>query len=75
MWHNNKSVLYTYAHVNSKMAFAIVEGLSGWKQIAQTSVDGVTNVLDILAAAQASKRKVNVYIANDGMIYSAYMLP
>jgi len=72
MWYT-KLILYTYAHVNSKYAFAILEGISGWKQIAPTSPDGVSNVLNILAVAQASKRPVNVYIASDGMIYAAYM--
>ena len=33
MWHNNKSVVSVYAHVNTKLGFAIVEGLSGWKRI------------------------------------------
>lgn len=74
MWYNDKTVLYTYAHVRSKGAFAIFDGLSGWKQIAATSADGVSNVLDILVAAQASRRKVNVYISSDGMIQSVYML-
>lgn len=75
MWYCNKLVLYTYAHVNTMTAFAIIDGISEWKQIAPVSPDGVTNVLDILKVAQANKRQVCVYIANDGMIYAAYMLP
>lgn len=75
MWHTNKSVIYTYAHVNSKLGFAIFDGISGWKQIAPTSPDGVSNVLDILTVAQANNRKVNVYIPDDGMISAVYMLP
>ena len=74
MWHPNKLVISTYAHVNSKLAYAIIEGMSGWKRIAPTSADGVTNVLDILKVAQANKRRVSVYIPDDGMIYAAYML-
>ncbi len=74
MWYCNKLVLNTYAHVNAKLAYAILEGISGWKQIAPTSPDGVSNVLDILAVAQASKRQVCVYIDNNGMIIAAYML-
>jgi hypothetical protein len=75
MWYSNKLVFYTYAHVNTQYAFAIIEGLSGWKRIAPSSPDGVTNVLDILKVAQANDRKVSVYIPDDGMIYAAYMLP
>ena len=72
MWHTNKLVQYTYAHVNSKVAHAIIEGLTGWKQVAPTSVDGVSNVLNILTVAQANGRRVNVYIADDGRIQSVY---
>ncbi|OZH54415.1 hypothetical protein AFK68_11085 [Hydrocoleum sp. CS-953] len=76
MWYNNRLVLFTYAHVNTRYAFAGIEGVSGgWKRIAPTSPDGVTNVLDILKVAQGNKRRVHVYIANDGMIYAAIMLP
>ena len=74
-WINNKHVIDTYGHVNSKVAYAIIEGLSGWKQIAPVSPDGVSNVLDILKVAQANGRKVNVYLGSDGQIYATYMLP
>ncbi len=73
-WINNKKVIYTYAHVNTQYAFAIIEGLSGWKQIAPVSPDGVSNVLDILKIAQANGRRVSVYIGSDGKIYAAYLL-
>lgn len=73
MWHNNKSVKSVYAHVNTKYAFAIIEGLSGWKQIAPNSSDGVTNVLDIIKVAKANDKRVNVYIGSDDKIYAAYM--
>lgn len=74
MWYNNKSVLYVYAHVNSRNAYAIIEGLSGWKKIAPVSADGVTNVLDILKVAKANERRVNVFIESDDQIYSTYMI-
>ncbi len=73
-WINNKKVLRAYSHVNTKTAFAIIEGMSGWKRIAQTSPDGVSNVLVILKLAQSSGRQVSVYIGADGQIYAAYML-
>ncbi len=73
MWHNNKSVVTVYAHVNAKVAYAIIDGLSGWKRINPTSTDGVTNVLDLLSAAKANGRTVNVYIGSDDQISAAYM--
>ena len=73
-WVPSKKVINTYGHVNTKYAFAIIEGLSGWKQIAPSSSDGVSNVLDILKVAQANERKASVYIGSDGKIYAAYML-
>ena len=73
MWHNNKSVVAVYAHVNTKLGHAIIDGLSGWKRINPASVDGVTNVLDLLVAAKANGRTVNVYIGSDDQISAAYM--
>ncbi|MGD8663164.1 MAG: M6 family metalloprotease domain-containing protein [Desulfobacterales bacterium] len=73
-WINNKLVLYTYAHANSKVAYAIIESLSGWRKIAPTSADGVTNVLNILDAAKANGKRVNVYIGSDNQIYAVYMV-
>ena len=73
MWHSNKSVVSVYAHVNAKVAYAIIDGLSGWKRINPTSTDGVTNVLDLLSAAKANGRTVNVYIGSDDQISAAYM--
>ena len=73
MWHNNKSVVSVYAHVNTKLGYAIIDGLSGWKRINPTSADGVTNVLDLLVSAKANGKTVNVYIASDDQIRAAYM--
>ncbi len=73
-WINNKKVIDSYAHVNTKLAYGIIEGLSGWKQIAPVSPDGVSNLLDILKVAQANGRRVSVYIGSDEKIYAAYML-
>lgn len=75
MWYTNRTVRYVYAHVSTKYAMAVISGLSGWKRINPSSADGVTNVLDILTAAQANQRKVNVYINSDDRILSAYILP
>ncbi len=69
-----KKVIDTYGHVNAKLAYAILEGISGWKQIAPVSPDGVSNVLHILKVAQANGHQVSAYIGTDGQIYAAYML-
>lgn len=73
MWHNNKSVVSVYAHVNTKLGYAIIDGLSGWKRINPASADGVTNVLDLLGAAKANGKTVNVFIGSDDQISAAYM--
>jgi hypothetical protein len=73
-WVNNKLVSYTYGHVNTMYAFAIIEGLSGWKRIKPVSVDGVSNVLDVLKVAKANGRRVNVYIGSNNQIHAAVML-
>jgi hypothetical protein len=73
MWHNNKTVVSVYAHVNTQYAFAIIDGVSGWKRINPTSADGVTNVLDILNTAKANGKNVNVYLDGDDRISAAYM--
>lgn len=62
MWHNNLSVTRTHSKNGSKMAWAIISGISGWKRIKPDSSDGVTNVFMILNAALANNRKVDVYI-------------
>ncbi|MCP5275702.1 MAG: M6 family metalloprotease domain-containing protein [Burkholderiales bacterium] len=72
-WIFNKKVRYTSGHTNTKWAHAIIEDVSGWRQIAANSSDGVTNVLNILDAANANDRRVNVYYGTDGKIYSTYM--
>jgi hypothetical protein len=73
MWNYNKDVRYVYAHVNTMHAFAVIDGLTGWKRIAPVSPDGVTNVLDILKVAKANNRKVNVYVSSaDDQIQAAY---
>jgi M6 family metalloprotease-like protein len=71
-WINAKLVLHTYAHANSKTAYAIIESLSGWRKIAPTSADGVTNVMRILNAAKANAKRVNVYIDADNQIQAVY---
>jgi hypothetical protein len=73
-WLYNKLVLYTYGHANTMHALAVIEGANEWKRIAPVSVDGVSNVLDILKVAKANGRRVHVYIGSDGQIYAAVML-
>lgn len=72
-WISNKLVERTYAHTNTKFAYAIIEGLSGWRRIASNSADGVTNVLTILDDARAKEKRVHVYIGSDNLIHAVYM--
>lgn len=72
-WQYNRLVESVYAHTNTATAYAIIEDVNGWIRIAATSPDGVTNVLNLLIAAKANERRVNVYIANDE-IQAAYLL-
>ena len=75
MWHYGKTIRYVSAHVNTKWAHAIfkdIPGMTGWLKINAASSDGVTNVLDILTAAVADQRKVNVLIESN-QVKSVYM--
>lgn len=72
MWHTNKTVVSVYAHVNTQTAYAIIEGISGWKAIKKSSSDGVSNTLGILNNAKLSGKKVNVFIGDDNLITAAY---
>jgi len=72
MWYNNKAVVSVYAHVNSKTAYAIIEGVSGWKLLKQTSTDGVTNTLALLNNAKVTGKKVTVFIDDDNKIVAVY---
>lgn len=65
MWVNNKQVRYVYSTSGSKSAFAIFDGIDGWKQISRDSNDGVTNMVTLLSAANSNNRKVNLYLDGD----------
>ncbi len=73
MWKTNVDVLNVYATADTKNCWAIISGETGWKQVKQTSTDGVTNVGVILSAAKANSRKVHVYLAG-GQITAAIMV-
>ncbi|MCP5002646.1 MAG: hypothetical protein GY941_01650 [Planctomycetes bacterium] len=70
MWYDNKAVIRTHSKNGSRMAWAFIEGISGYKRIRPTSNDGVTNVFLILSTARANNRRVDVYI-RDGYIEQA----
>jgi hypothetical protein len=70
MWYTNKTVLRTHCKNGSRMAWAIIEGVGGYKRIRPTVADGVTNLFIILSTARANGRKVDVYI-KDGHIEQA----
>lgn len=65
MWHNNKTVVATHTKDGTRMAWAIISGIPGWKRIRTTSPDGVTNLHLLLSTARANNRPVDVYIDND----------
>ena len=65
MWHNNKSVVRTHAKDGSKLAYAIISGMSGWKRIRPSQSDGVSNIHLLLSTALANNRRVDVYIENN----------
>jgi hypothetical protein len=70
MWTYNKTVIRTHAKSGSRMAWAIIDGISGYKRIRPTSPDGVTNLHLLLSTARANNRRVDVYI-RDGYIEQA----
>ncbi|NJC25619.1 M6 family metalloprotease domain-containing protein [Neolewinella antarctica] len=72
-WVFGKNAVYISSRVGTKWAHAIIEDSAGWKRIAPTSLDGVTNVVTILNAAVTKNKKVNVYFGTDGEIYGVYM--
>jgi hypothetical protein len=65
MWYNNKSVIRTHCKNGTKTAYAIIDGISGWKMIRPNSTDGVTNIFMILSVARANGRNVDVYIQDN----------
>ncbi len=62
MWEQNKDVQYVYSTHNSRQVWAIVSGVSGWKQVKTDSPDGVANIARILSAAKGHGRKVDIYL-------------
>jgi hypothetical protein len=65
MWNNDKTVNRTYSSNDSQNAWAIIDGIAGWKKIKTGASDGVTNVFMMLCAAKANGRMVDVYIVSD----------
>ena len=73
MWHTNKLIQHLYAVNGAQQIWAIFDGLPGWKRVAATSPDGVTNVGTLLSSAKAHGRQVSVFINND-QVERAWML-
>ena len=65
MWHNNRTVVSAHAKDGSRMAWAIISGISGWKRIRPNVPDGVTNLHLLLSVALANNRRVDVFIQNN----------
>lgn len=73
MWQNNLQVLATFASNDSQNAWANLSGL-GWRKIGPKTSDGVTNLFQMMNAARASGRPVNVFIDGASQITIAYLL-
>lgn len=71
-WISNATVRFTYTVASSQAAWAYIETI-GWRRIRTGSPDGVSNVFGICCRAQASGKKVNVYI-DDAYLYSVVQL-
>lgn len=71
MWHNDRGVVRTHCKNGTQQAWAIIGGLSGWKRIAPSAADGVSNIFLILSMAQANNRNVDVYIDASDQITQA----
>ncbi|CAN5606191.1 hypothetical protein BH23ACT6_BH23ACT6_19640 [soil metagenome] len=64
MWHNSIKVEHYYAS-SSRLCYAILQGMSGWKRVDPASTDGVSNVGSLLAVAHAEQRTVSAYLVDD----------
>jgi len=62
MWNNNVNVQLVYATHGSQAVWAIFSGIAGWKRVKTGSADAVANITELLSAAKAHGRKVNVYL-------------
>ena len=62
MWKNNVSVLRVYATHGTQVVYAIFSGVTGWQRVKPGSPDGVSNITELLSAAKAHGRNVNVFL-------------
>ena len=62
MWNNNVSVQTVYATNGAQAVWAIFGGIAGWKRVKPGSADGVGNLAELLSAAKAHGRNVNVFL-------------
>jgi len=62
MWHYNVTIQRVYITNDPQNAWAVFNGISGWKRIKAGAADGVTNVGALLSTALANSRQVDVYL-------------
>lgn len=62
MWNNNVSVQRVYATNGSQAVWAIFSGIAGWKRVKPGAADAVGNLAELLSAAKAHGRNVNVFL-------------
>lgn len=71
-WQGSKAVLSTFTSPHSKNAWAYIQDV-GWRKVDTLTADGVTNMFELLVAAQAFNKKVTVYV-DASSIHQAYCL-
>ena len=69
-WQYNKVVNSTFASPHSMNAWAYIQD-NGWRKVQTLTPDGDSNAFTLLVEAQASNRKVHVYV-DGSLIYQAY---
>ena len=72
-WVYGKKVRYVSGDRNTKLAYTIIDGFTGWRRIKPSSADGVTNMLVILKTAVAYNRVVNILFEETGEVSGVYM--
>lgn len=70
-WLYNKKVTAVFASVHAQNAWALIDGV-GWRRVATSSADGVTNLFSLLTEACASNGLVHVNL-DAQFIYIAYL--
>ena len=69
---SNKQVIRTFTSPHSKNVWANIQTI-GWRKVAQTSTDGVTNMAIVLNAARANTKTISGTIDASNQISILYL--